>query len=367
MESGINHHSHRTDPLCPASCPDGDRMFPPEKSGQIKSLANVQPDCQHCVTRPGDRTLPVGHGPAWAIGAAGAVGETGRMDRRGFLLAASALLAAGCARVPPPAVAGRRLATPARLGPLLIGTEDSPLDCPDGAVAGARPCCEGTDRSARSCSATPGRPRSVRGSLRRSRPSREPCGRASEVAGTHRPRPTWPVRWRPWCHRRSACSPLAGVDGSLMWVVAESTATAGHHDAGSDRRPGRRGKVAAVPEFAVSRADGLPGLKTVYGASFTVAKTESPRERAAALTTGRAAIAAFRRSEYIGTGLSRARRHQQDRAHRPGRHPREQQAGRRGARRRCLRWRRSRPKLTTDPLLAFQAKVAGGASARRRP
>lgn len=93
-----------------------------------------------------------------------------------------------------------------------------------------------------------------------------------------------------------------GVDGSLMWVVAESTAQAGITTL-DQISTWSRGKVAAVPELAVSRADGLPGLKSAYGATFTVGKIENPRERAAALATGQAAIAAFRRSDYSGTGL----------------------------------------------------------------
>jgi len=60
------------------------------------------------------------------------------------------------------------------------------------------------------------------------------------------------------------------------------------------------GKVAAVPKLAVSRADGIHGLKTVYGAQFDVLKVEDPVQRAALLTNGSAVIAAFRRTEYTG-------------------------------------------------------------------
>jgi glycine betaine/choline ABC-type transport system substrate-binding protein len=94
----------------------------------------------------------------------------------------------------------------------------------------------------------------------------------------------------------------AGVDGSLMWAVTEATAASGITTL-DQIAAWSKGKVAAVPELAVSRADGLPGLRSAYGARFTVSKAESPRERAAALTTGQAAIAAFRRSDYSGTGL----------------------------------------------------------------
>jgi glycine betaine/choline ABC-type transport system substrate-binding protein len=153
----------------------------------------------------------------------------------------------------------------------------------------------------------------------------------------------------------------AGVDGSLMWVVTESTASTGITTLDKIAK-WSRGLVAAVPEFAVSRADGLPGLKAAYGAGFTVARTESPRERAAALTTGRAAIAAFRRSEYSGTGLYELADTNKIELADPAvilvsskvvdAEPDM-----------VLAMEALAAKLSTGPLLDFQAKVAGGASA----
>ena len=153
----------------------------------------------------------------------------------------------------------------------------------------------------------------------------------------------------------------AGVDGSLMWVVTEATARTGITTLDTIAQ-WSRGKVAAVPELAVSRADGLPGLKTAYGAGFTVSKTESPRERAAALTTGRAAIAAFRRSEYSGTGLFELADTNKIELPDPAvilvssklvdAEPDV-----------VLAMQALAAKLSTGPLLEFQAKLAGGASA----
>jgi glycine betaine/choline ABC-type transport system substrate-binding protein len=153
----------------------------------------------------------------------------------------------------------------------------------------------------------------------------------------------------------------AGVDGSLMWVVTESTALTGITTLDKIAR-WSRGKVAAVPEFAVSRADGLPGLKTAYGAGFTVSKTESPRERAAALTTGRAAIAAFRRSEYSGTGLFELA--DTNRIELPD--PAVILVSSKLVEAEpdmVLAMQALAAKLSTGPLLDFQAKLAGGASA----
>lgn len=95
----------------------------------------------------------------------------------------------------------------------------------------------------------------------------------------------------------------AGVDGSLVWAVSQSTAAKGITTL-DQIAAWSKGKVAVVPELAVSRVDGVPGLQSAYGATFRVAKIDDPRQRAAALTTGAAAIAAFRRSDYAGTGLS---------------------------------------------------------------
>jgi glycine betaine/choline ABC-type transport system substrate-binding protein len=151
-----------------------------------------------------------------------------------------------------------------------------------------------------------------------------------------------------------------GVDGSLMWVVTDSTASAGITTLDQIAK-WSKGKVAAVPGAAVSRADGLPGLKTAYGASFRVARTESPRDRAAALTTGRAAIAAFRRSEYRGSGLFEVADTNRIELADPAvilvssrlvdAEPDQ-----------VLAMEALAAKLTTSHLLDFQAKVAGGAS-----
>ncbi|MPN44276.1 hypothetical protein SDC9_191838 [bioreactor metagenome] len=58
--------------------------------------------------------------------------------------------------------------------------------------------------------------------------------------------------------------------------------------------------MAAVPKLAVSRADGVPGLKAVYGAQFDILTVDDPVQRASLLINGNAVIAAFRQTEYTG-------------------------------------------------------------------
>lgn len=89
------------------------------------------------------------------------------------------------------------------------------------------------------------------------------------------------------------------VDGRLVWLVTRAVAETGIT---SLSRIGTwsRDRVAAVPSLAVSRADGVPGLRTVYGAKFRVDEVDDPVERALRLTTGDAQIAAFRATDYTG-------------------------------------------------------------------
>ncbi|HEY3337241.1 MAG TPA: hypothetical protein VGK18_01945 [Propionicimonas sp.] len=283
------------------------------------------------------------------------------MDRRGFVLAASALLAAGCARVPPPALPGRAgTAVPSAPAPLLIGTESAPTVALMAQLLvrslAARGRSAGTDLFGDAWQAALGAGESgaqpaYAGTLWASLGDGGDAPAAADLAGVVADLLSPEV---------SVVS-AAGVDGSLMWVVTEATAAAGITTL--DQIAGwAKGKVAAVPELAVSRADGLPGLKSAYGASFTAAMTESPRERAAALTTGRAAIAAFRRSDYSGTGLHELAD--------PNRIELADPAVILVSSRlvdaepdMVLAMEAMAAKLTTAALLDFQAKVNGGASA----
>ena len=218
-------------------------------------------------------------------------------------MAASALLAGGCARVPPPVQAGRAGGpTPSARGPLLIGTEDAP---PVALMAqllvrslAAKGRAAGTDLFGDAWQAALGTGESAAkpayaGTLWASLGSGGDAPASADLAG---------VVAELLSPEVSVVS-AAGVDGSLVWAVTEETAAKGITTL-DQIAAWSKGKVAAVPELAVSRADGLPGLKSAYGATFSIAKIDDPRQRAAALTTGGAAIAAFRRSDFSGTGLS---------------------------------------------------------------
>ncbi len=296
--------------------------------------------------------------PAWGPGAGATVSQTGRMDRRGFLLAASTLLAAGCARVPPPGAAGA--ATAAQLAPLLIGTEGAPpvalmaqllvrslaakgRSARSNVFADAWQAALGSGESA----AQPAYAGTLWAGLGGGGDAPAAADLAGEVADLLSP--------------EVSVVSAAGVDGSLVWMVTEATAAAGITTLDQIAK-WSKGKVAAVPELAVSRADGLPGLTSAYGATFTAARTESPRERAAALTTGQAAIAAFRRSDFLGTGLHELADTNRIELPDPGiilvssrLVEAEPDA--------VLTMQALAAKLSTGVLLDFQAKVNGGASA----
>lgn len=226
------------------------------------------------------------------------VGDTGTVDRRGFLLGATALLAAGCARVPPPGLAPTPGPTTTADPPLGIGR--------DGTRAGAvftRVLVETLMAKGRNAStvlagddwraalghgdlaAMPGHAATVWASLSRGAGQPGASSLLGELAGLLAP--------------EVSLLEVPGVDGRLVWVVTTATAETGVTSLGRIAA-WSRGKVAAVPPLAVSRGDGVPGLKAVYGARFDVAKVEDPFERASRLRTGAAEIAAFRRTEYTG-------------------------------------------------------------------
>jgi osmoprotectant transport system substrate-binding protein len=93
--------------------------------------------------------------------------------------------------------------------------------------------------------------------------------------------------------------PAGGVDGGLEWLVTEKTATQGISSL--DRIAAwSRGKTVGIPAIAASRADGVPGIRGVYGATFTAARIADPGQRARQLVSGRIALAGFRRTEYTG-------------------------------------------------------------------
>jgi glycine betaine/choline ABC-type transport system substrate-binding protein len=220
------------------------------------------------------------------------------VERRAFLLATTAVLAAGCARVPPPGVTTTPQAAASAVRPVDVGRDGSPA----GAVitqllAGAAtargrtasPADAGADWRAAlghgDLVALPGYAGTLWSALSTSDEPPAADALLGELADLVEP--------------ELGVLSVPQVDGGLVWLVTKETAAAGIT---SLSRIGgwSRGKVVAVPKLAVARGDGVPGLKAVYGAQFRVDEEEDPVARAATLTSGKAAVAAFRNTEYTG-------------------------------------------------------------------
>lgn len=226
------------------------------------------------------------------------------MDRRGFLLGATALLAAGCARVQPPAEAGRPAiasgspAPTATVPPLGIGRDSTLTGQLLAQLLVGALVAKGRDAKVVEAGSD------WQAALGHGDLAALPAFGATVWSGLSQDDEP-PAAGKLLGELATLVAPQIGVldlpkvDGTLVWMVTQATAGSGITSLG---RIGSwsRGKTAVVPKLAVSRADGVPGLRTVYGAKFTVTQVEDPVQRAARLTSGQAAIGAFRRSEYTG-------------------------------------------------------------------
>lgn len=218
------------------------------------------------------------------------------MDRRGFLLGATALLAAGCARVPPPGAPGSPVPSSPTTTPLAIGQDGTPAGAmlaqlvlgalaAKGRQAAVADLAKGWQAalSHGDLSLLPAYAGTLWSAL--SKEDEPPSAKKllGEVAGLLAP--------------DVSVLPLPDIDGSLVWRVTADTASEGITSL-ARIRDWSVGRVAVVPKLALSRGDGIPGLRTVYGAQFEVLKVEDPVQRASLLTNGNAAIAVFRQTEY---------------------------------------------------------------------
>lgn len=224
------------------------------------------------------------------------------MDRRGFLLAASAVVAAGCARVPPPGVAASSPSTVQAAAPQPFGSDGtragdmvtqllaSAVAAKGGSAAAVR---AGTDWQASLAHgdlvALPGFAATLWAGLATQQEAPADDALLSDLATLLAP--------------DVGVLAVPGVDGGLVWLVTAETAGKGITSLA--RLSGwSTGKQAAIPALAKSRSDGVPGLRTVYGAGFDYVVVEDPVERASRLAAGQVAAAAFRSTDYTGaTGL----------------------------------------------------------------
>lgn len=218
------------------------------------------------------------------------------MDRRGFLLGATALLASGCARVAPTT---QNSVEPAPIpSPLAVGAAGGP----DAAMLAGllAQAVTATERAANVTTAAEDWQAALGDGTLACLPAYAGTLWA-ELSDADEP----PVDSEVVADLADLVAPEISVlaapnlDGGLVWMVTQNTAKAGITRL-DQLGPWSKGRTAAVPALAVSRADGLPGLRAVYHAAFTTGRVDDPRERAAALVAGRAQIAAFRRTDYTG-------------------------------------------------------------------
>jgi hypothetical protein len=86
------------------------------------------------------------------------------------------------------------------------------------------------------------------------------------------------------------------VDGGLVWMAAASSGQKSLEDLAE----WSKGKAAAVPAMAIERSDGLGALNAIYRTNFHALTLDDPVARAAAVSSGQAAVGVFRRTEYLG-------------------------------------------------------------------
>jgi osmoprotectant transport system substrate-binding protein len=222
------------------------------------------------------------------------------VDRRGFLLGATVVLASGCARVPPPGVSPTPTAAVTTAAPpLAIGSDATPAGAlltqlMVGALMAkgrnASTVALGKDWQAAlghgELAAAPGFGGTLWATLSQKGETPAPDSVLPDLATLVAP--------------EIGVLAIPGTDGGLVWLVTRETAESGITSL-SRISAWSKGRRAAVPSLALTRGDGVPGLKTVYGARFAVDEVEDPIERAARLTQGEAGLAAFRRTEYTGS------------------------------------------------------------------
>lgn len=219
------------------------------------------------------------------------------MDRRTFLLGLGVVAAAGCARVPPPELSVPT-GTAAAAAPLMLGSGVSPeLDL---LAELLRVALVASGRSAELTASGA----DWQAALGHDDLSLLPAFAATEWAGLSKEsEPPAAADLVP--DLASLLAPdvsvlnVPDVDGSLVWMVTQDAAYDGITSL-SRIETWSKGRVAVVPELALERADGIPGLKAVYGANFEVQVVAEPERRATLVANGHAAIAAFRRTDYLG-------------------------------------------------------------------
>lgn len=86
------------------------------------------------------------------------------------------------------------------------------------------------------------------------------------------------------------------TDGGLVWMTSAQSGVGTLENLGA----WSTGKAAAIPSWASERADGLIGLNAIYGTTFVASVQDDPILRAQLVASGKAGVGVFRRTEYYG-------------------------------------------------------------------
>lgn len=89
------------------------------------------------------------------------------------------------------------------------------------------------------------------------------------------------------------------TDGGVVWMVARDAPVKALDDLGA----WAKGKQAAVPAMAIDRTDGMGAVNAIYRTNFRALVVEDPIARAQAVADGRAGLGAFRKTEYLGDSV----------------------------------------------------------------
>jgi glycine betaine/choline ABC-type transport system substrate-binding protein len=84
----------------------------------------------------------------------------------------------------------------------------------------------------------------------------------------------------------------AGLDGRLVWASAGPATW-------TDALASEAAKVAVVPGFAVERADGVPAVRSLYGAALDYQTLDDPGARREQVASGGALVGAFRALDVV--------------------------------------------------------------------
>lgn len=225
------------------------------------------------------------------------------MDRRSFLVGASALLLAGCAQARPsdPGSATAAGSATASAVPLQVGSDGTAAMSMVAALLSQALSAKG--HAAATATAADDWLAALGDGTLDFLPAFAATTWAAMAGADEPPEPDQLLSSLADLVQPQASVLSAGqVDGTLRWYVTEATAASGITSL-EQLAAWSKGRKLAAARMAKDRADGIPGLEAVYRTHFTVTVVDDPLRRAAMLADGRVAVAAFRACDYTGATL----------------------------------------------------------------